>query len=188
MVQTDALLMVGVRNGQMELFDELLRRYRHPVIGFLCRMTGDRNAAEDLAQEVFLRVYRSRLGYEPTAKFATWIYRIAMNLALNWRRDRGNERKAVCGWDLDTPEHAWSLADGHPGIDAELVRRANALSIRQAIDELPSRQRAVVLMHHYHELSYAEMARVLECSPQAIKSLVFRAYSTLRQRLACAEA
>ena len=96
MVQTDALLMVGVRDGQTELFDELLRRYRNPVIGFLCRMTGDRNAAEDLAQEVFLRVYRSRLRYEPTAKFATWIYRIAMNLALNWRRDRGNERKAVC--------------------------------------------------------------------------------------------
>jgi RNA polymerase sigma-70 factor (ECF subfamily) len=183
-LDADTLLMLGVREGRTELFDTLLLRYRDPLVGYLYRMTGDHAAAEDIAQEVFLRVYRSRLRYEPTAKFATWLYRIATNLALNWRRDRGCERRVVPLYYIDGPGRSNCLADCHPGIEQQLVERAEAGSIRRIIDDLPDRQRAAVLMHHYQNLSHAEIARALRCSTHAVKSVVFRAYATLRTRLA----
>jgi RNA polymerase sigma-70 factor (ECF subfamily) len=137
-----------------------------------------------LAQEVFLRVYRSRSNYEPTAKFTTWLFRIATHLALNWIRDGKNEKLQD---SLDqhgedgTPRQ---LADRARTIEQELLYRARMQEVRQAIETLPAKQRAAVLMHKYEEMEYTQIAKVLSCSDSAVKSLLFRAYETLRGRLA----
>ena len=140
--------------------------------------------AEELAQEVFLRVYRSRATYEPTAKFTTWLFRIATHLALNWIRDTKNE-KGQESLDVEVIEGAVrQVADGGPTVEQRMVRESRFEEIRQAVRGLPDKQRAAVLMHKYEELEYSQIAAVLGCSESAVKSLLFRAYETLRARLA----
>ena len=183
-IERDAELMLRVRDGDSESFALLLERHRSPVIHFLYRMVQIQPVAEELAQEVFLRVYRSRANYEPTAKFTTWLFRIASHLALNWIRDRRHER----GQDSLDEETADGMTRqvSDRGISAEqfLVRESKFEEIRRAIQSLPEKQRAAVLMHKYEEMEYSQIAAVLECSESAVKSLLFRAYETLRARLA----
>jgi len=140
--------------------------------------------AEELAQEVFLRVYRSRSGYEPTAKFKTWLFRIATHLALNWLRDekheRGQERLDDGSPDLPSRQ----VSDRRPSVEQELVYEVKLEEVRRAVAALPEKQRAAVLMHKYEEMEYTQIAKVLGCSESAVKSLLFRAYETLRARLA----
>ncbi|MEO7649715.1 MAG: RNA polymerase sigma factor, partial [Bryobacteraceae bacterium] len=138
----------------------------------------------ELAQEVFLRVYRSRATYEPTAKFTTWLFRIATHLALNWLRDRKNEKGQE---RLDDPTIGGApreVADRKPSVEQNLVHRVKLEEVRRAVAQLPEKQRAAVLMHKYEEMEYSQIAKVLECSESAVKSLLFRAYETLRARLA----
>ncbi|MCC7236037.1 MAG: RNA polymerase sigma factor [Bryobacterales bacterium] len=184
MPEWDAELMLRVREGDEASFSLLLERHRNPVIHFLYRMVQNQAVAEELAQEVFLRVYRSRETYEPTAKFTTWLFRIATHLALNWIRDHRNERQQT-SLDGEVLEGAArQVADRVPSIEQRLVRNARLAEIRTAIETLPAKQRAAVLMHKYEELDYTQIAQVLECSESAVKSLLFRAYETLRLRLA----
>lgn len=183
-LEQDAQLMMQVRTGDTACFAQLLERHRTPVIHFLYRMIQNQSVAEELAQEVFLRVYRSRESYEPTAKFTTWLYRIATHLALNYLRDHRRER-AEQSIDVevgDSPTR--ELTDRQSTVEQELVRQATLNEVRQAIERLPDKQRAAVLMHKYEELEYSNIARVLQCSESAVKSLLFRAYETLRARLA----
>ena len=144
--------------------------------------------AEDLAQEVFLRVYRARKQYAPSAKFTTWMFRIARNLALNARRD-GRYRQLEISLDQTTgggenEPLALAIPDRQPGIEQDLMARDRAATIRGAIAALPEKQRAAVLLHKYQGMDYDEIGRVLECSESALKSLLFRAYETLRIELA----
>jgi RNA polymerase sigma-70 factor, ECF subfamily len=180
----DAELMLRVKDGDGASFAILLEKHRSPVIHFLYRMVQNQAIAEELAQEVFLRVYRSRATYEPTAKFTTWLFRIATHLALNSLRDGKNERTQE---RLD--EHAddmpvRQLSDGKPSVEQAMVYQAKFDEVRRAIAALPDKQRAAVLMHKYEEMEYTQIARVLNCSESAVKSLLFRAYESLRARLA----
>ena len=183
-LERDAELMLRVRDGCDASFASLLERHRRPVMQFMFRMVQDRAVAEELAQEVFLRVYRSRTTYEPTAKFTTWMFRIATHLALNWIRDQKNERGKE-SLDQELPDGATrQLSDWRPSVEQQLVLEARLQEIRRAIDLLPAKQRAAVLMHKYHEMDYNQIAVALNCSESAIKSLLFRAYESLRARLA----
>ena len=182
--------MLDVKAGDEQSFALLLHRYRSPLVNFLYRMVRNREQAEDLAQEVFLRVYRARADYVPSAKFTTWLFRIATNLALNSVRDNRYQRMEV---SLDAPvtvdaeegdEKALDVAEKHPNIEEHLVEEARRKMIRHAIDKLPDKQRAAVLLHKYQELDYNEIARILDCSESALKSLLFRAYEMLRVELA----
>jgi RNA polymerase sigma-70 factor (ECF subfamily) len=178
----DADLMLRVREGDPSSFGLLLERHRGPVIHFFYRMVQNQAVAEELAQEVFLRVYRSRESYEPTAKFTTWLFRIATHLGLNWIRDGRNERRQD-SLDDDGDGAARQVPDRTRNVEQELVYQAKLGEVRQAIENLPSKQRAAVVMHKYQELEYAQIADVLRCSESAVKSLLFRAYEALRSRL-----
>ena len=188
MARTDVQLMLDVKAGDEQSFELLLRKYRTPLVNFLYRMVRDTAVAEDLAQEVFLRVYRARQEYAPSAKFTTWMFRIATNLALNSVRDnRHRQMEISMDQTVDTGEdeqRALEVPDRAPSVEQELVARCRAELIMKAIHTLPEKQRAAVLLHKYQELDYGEIARVLECSESALKSLLFRAYETLRVELA----
>jgi RNA polymerase sigma-70 factor, ECF subfamily len=186
----DAQLMLRVRGGDNDSFRVLLEKHRNPLNHFLQRMVQDAGASEELAQEVFLRIYRSRSSYEPSAKFTTWMFRIASHLALNWLRDERHERAAErldagrTGEDRGNDLPARELRDQRPLVEQSLVYETRLQEIRESIALLPAKQRAAVLMHKYEEMEYSQIAHALECSESAVKSLLFRAYETLRARLA----
>ena len=187
MTRTDVQLMLDVKAGDDSSFDFLLRKYRSPLVNFLYRMVRDTGTAEDLAQEVFLRVYRARKQYTPSAKFTTWLFRIATNLALNSVRDTRYQKLSI---SIDAPldgemEGApLELPSQGMRIDQKMIERDRMELIRRAVWSLPEKQRAAVLLHKYEEMDYAEIAKILECSESALKSLLFRAYETLRMQLA----
>jgi RNA polymerase sigma-70 factor, ECF subfamily len=190
MARTDVQLMLDVKAGDEQSFALLLHRYRTPLVNFLYRMVRNREQAEDLAQEVFIRVYRARADYVPSAKFTTWLFRIATNLALNSVRDTRHQRMEL---SLDAPvkvdsedgdERPLDVAEKNPNIEEHLVQEAQRDMIRHAIDKLPEKQRAAVLLHKYQDLDYGEISKILSCSESALKSLLFRAYETLRVELA----
>jgi RNA polymerase sigma-70 factor (ECF subfamily) len=188
MARTDVQLMLDVKAGDELSFELLLRNYRTPLVNFLYRMVRDTAVAEDLAQDVFLRVYRARNDYAPSAKFTTWMFRIATNLALNSIRDNRHRRMDISvDQTLDNGEEdqrPMELPDHTPTIEQELVARTRSELILRAVHALPEKQRAAVLLHKYQEMDYDEIARILECSESALKSLLFRAYETLRGELA----
>jgi RNA polymerase sigma-70 factor (ECF subfamily) len=181
----DAQLMLRVREGDEESFRVLLEKYRNPVIRFVYRMVQDQAVAEELSQEVFLRVYRARGTYEPTARFTTWLFRIATHLALNSLRDaRKEQQQQRLDDERDGDMPVREVADRKPSVEQRMVAETRLREVRDAIGLLPEKQRAAVLMHKYEEMEYAQIANVLECSESAVKSLLFRAYETLRARLA----
>jgi len=181
--RSDAELMLRVKDGDEESFAGLLSKHRDPVINYLYRMVQNAAVAEELAQDVFLRVYRARHSYEPTAKFTTWLYRIATHVAFNFLRDGRVARNAV---PLEGPDGqpVPELRASDPSVEDRLVAEARTHEIRRAILALPEKQRAAVILHKYQELDYREIAATLQCSESAVKSLLFRAYETLRGRLA----
>jgi len=183
-LERDAELMLRVRDGDDTSFALLLNRHRAPVVHFLYRMVQNQGVAEELGQEVFLRVYKARGTYEPTAKFTTWLFRIATHLALNWLRDRKPEKTQDSIDEVSGEGPVRELADRSGTIEQKLVQDARLAEIRAAIEALPGKQRAAVLMHKYEEMEYVQIAGVLGCSESAVKSLLFRAYETLRARLA----
>jgi RNA polymerase sigma-70 factor, ECF subfamily len=183
---TDAEVMLRVKAGDQSAFDYLVQKYRRPLVSFMYRMARNTAAAEDLAQEVFLRVYRSRQTYEASAKFTTWLYRIATNLAVNHARDTRHERPEVTV-SLDEPDEetgtTLDVADGAVTAEESLVRRERTLQIRAKVEALPERQKLAVIMHKYQQMDYRQIAEVLKLSESATKSLLFRAYETLREQL-----
>jgi RNA polymerase sigma-70 factor, ECF subfamily len=183
---TDAEVMLRVKAGDQSAFDYLVQKYRRPLVSFMFRMARNTAAAEDLAQEVFLRVYRSRQTYEASAKFTTWLYRIATNLAVNHARDTRHERPEVTV-SLDEPDEetgtTLDVADSTMTAEEALVRRERMAAIRSKVEALPERQKLAVLMHKYQQMDYKQIADVLKLSESATKSLLFRAYQTLREQL-----
>jgi RNA polymerase sigma-70 factor, ECF subfamily len=183
-LERDAQLMLRVREGDEASFALLLNQHRRPVVHFLYRMVQNQAVSEELAQEVFLRVYRSRASYEPTAKFTTWLFRIATHVGLNWIRDRKHERGHESLEEEVMDGMGRQIADRRPTVEHAMVTDARLDEVRKAIDALPAKQRAAVVMHKYHELGYDQISKALGISESALKSVLFRAYETLRGRLA----
>jgi RNA polymerase sigma-70 factor, ECF subfamily len=185
-VVSDADVMLRVKTGDESAFAYLVQKYRRQLVGFMYRLCHNPAAAEDLAQEVFLRVYRSRTTYEPSAKFSTWLYRIATNLAVNHARDTRHERPENTV-RLDEPDQDTGatpdLADESLTAEEQLLRRERLAAIRKTVDALPERQRMAVIMHKYQQMDYRQIAAVMKMSESATKSLLFRAYETLREQL-----
>ena len=182
----DATIMLELKAGNMAGFDFLINKYRKPIINFMYRMTRNQAVAEELAQEVFLRVYRSRETYRAEARFSTWLYRIATNLGVNHARDTRHERSAATVYLDDTDAETGmtpDVADLTPGVETRLLRDERMASIRDFVMGLPERQRMAVLMHKYEGLDYKQIGDVLKLSESATKSLLFRAYQTLREKL-----
>lgn len=182
----DAQIMLELRAGNNDAFDFLIQKYRKPIIHFMFRMVRNQAVAEELAQEVFLRVYRSRETYRAEARFSTWLYRIATNLGVNHARDTRHERTASTVY-LDEPDSESGstpdVPDHTPGAEASMLQRERMNAIRQHVLALPERQRMAVLMHKYEGMDYKQIGDVLKLSESATKSLLFRAYQTLREKL-----
>ena len=178
-------LMLAYQAGDEDAFDQLVRTYSGQVYALLSRFLGPAPAREDLVQEVFLRVVRSRARYQPTARFSTWLYRIAFNLCVN-QRERLAGRVEV---SLEAPgEHggapSGALADAAAPAPSDDLERADAVAaVRAALAALPEAQRMALLLAKYEELSHAEIAAVMGSSEKAIKSLIHRARENLRAAL-----
>jgi RNA polymerase sigma-70 factor (ECF subfamily) len=183
---TDAEVMLELKSGNMDAFDVLLGKYRKPIVHFMFRMVHNQAVAEELAQEVFLRVYRSRETYRAEARFSTWLYRIATNLGVNHARDTRHERTASTVYldavDAETGTTP-DVADTTPSAEADLLQQERMNAIRQHVMALPERQKIAVLMHKYEGMDYKQIGEVLKLSESATKSLLFRAYQTLREKL-----
>jgi RNA polymerase sigma-70 factor, ECF subfamily len=183
---SDAAIMLRVAAGDEAGFNYLVQKYHRAIIHFLFRMVRNEAVAEEMAQEVFLRVYRSRESYRAEAKFTTWLYRIATNLAVNHARDTKHERSAQTIY-LDAPDEETGstpdVADDEPSVEQRLMRDERMAAIRKHVMDLPERQRMAVLMHKYQGMDYRQIGDVLKLSESATKSLLFRAYQTLRDKL-----
>jgi RNA polymerase sigma-70 factor (ECF subfamily) len=183
---SDAAIMLRVAAGDEAGFNYLVGRYHRPMIHFLYRMVHNQAVAEELAQEVFLRVYRARDSYRAEARFTTWLYRIATNLAVNHARDTRHERAAQTIY-LDAPDEETGtkpdLADDDPSAEQQMLQDERMAAIRSHVMALPERQRMAVLMHKYQGMDYRQIGDVLKLSESATKSLLFRAYQTLRDKL-----
>ncbi len=178
--------MLRAAEGDESAFNFLAEKYHRPIHYFLFRMVRNQAIAEELAQEVFLRVYRSRQSYRAEARFSTWLYRIATNLAVNHARDTKRER-AVQNVYLDAPDEETGkqldVADDAPSAEENILRHERVKAIRTHVNALPERQRMAVVMHKYQGMDYREIGEVLKLSESATKSLLFRAYQTLRDTL-----
>lgn len=185
-LDADSATMLRVRAGDDAAFNLLVEKYHRPMMQYMYRMTHNQAIAEELSQEVFLRVYRSRESYRAEARFSTWLYRIATNLGVNHARDTRHERAVRTVYlDETDPETGATpdVADIRPSVEQDLVREERMKAIRNHVMALPERQRNAVLMHKYQGLDYRQIGEILKLSDSATKSLLFRAYQTLRERL-----
>ena len=185
----DVRLMLLVQKGDANAFEELVLRYQNRLLGVLEHLVGRKDLAEDLAQEVFLRVYRARASYQPHAKFSTWLFTIANNLASNARRSLARRREVHIdqrGSEGFTGDPLAQLALAASGLmpNRQLDNVEACSMVQQAIQGLNDRQRMAVLLAKFEDMSYAEIAEVMQLSPQAVKSLISRARGSLRETLA----
>ncbi len=161
---SDVDVMLRVKTGDESAFAYLVQKYRRPMVAFMYRLCHNPSTAEELAQEVFLRVYRSRTSYEPSAKFTTWLYRIATNLAVNHARDTRHERPENTV-RLDEPDQETGttpdLADDSISAEEQILKRERLAAIRSKVDALPERQSIAVIIHKYHQMDYRLIAGVL---------------------------
>jgi RNA polymerase sigma-70 factor (ECF subfamily) len=181
--------MLEVRDDSAAAFEELVLRYQDRLVGLLTHLVGSRDQAEDLAQEVFLRVYRARKAYAPGAKFSTWLFTIANNVASNALRTlarrhevrpRGSSSSLMGAHPMD---HLATASSSQMPM-RQLAKAEACEMVRLAIDSLGERQRMAVLLNKFEGMCYADIAEVMELSPQAIKSLLARARGNLRDVLA----
>jgi RNA polymerase sigma-70 factor (ECF subfamily) len=186
MPDTDAALMLRVKQGDSSAFEELVEKYKQPVMNLVYRTLPDATEAEDLAQHVFLQVYKSAHRYEVSAKFTTWLFTIARNLCLNEIRRRSRH-------PADSLDETYADNDEQPIRQVEdaktfsppdtMLQGELESKIEEALAELPEKQRTAILMCRGDELSYEDMAKILECSVSATKSLIHRGRETLKQKL-----
>ena len=184
----DVALMIRVRDDDPAAFEELVRRYQDRLLTVMFHLVGSREEAEDLAQEVFLRVYRHRKEYHPQAKFSTWLFTIAHHLAQNIYRRR--QRKPEAQLDLTDsaalarqPLENWH-ASVMPSPDHRVRQEELSQVVQQALNQLNERQRLAVVLNKFEDMSYQEIADIMGISVKAVKSLLSRARSQLRELLA----
>ncbi len=164
------------KQGDRSAFRQLVEKYQDSVINVSYRFLRNKEEAEEAAQEVFLKVYMSANSYQHRTKFSTWLFKIAVNYCLNKLRDKNKLHSSRLAEDLPAP------VEFQP--DRLLEQENLNRSVREAIDSLPDQQRAVILLNQYGELSYQEMAKMLDCSVSAVESRLFRAKDNLRKILA----
>lgn len=188
----DPELVRAVAAGQQAAFAELLRRYENPILTFCYSFTRNRESAEDLAQETFLRVYRNAARYQPIAKFSTWLYKIAANLCINEvKKDRLRPHLTLdepAGPDPQGTRVVERLASPGEAPLGQAARREIQELLRQAIDRLPDDQRTTLVLVEYHHLQYQDVAEVLGVTVSAIKMRIKRARLTLREVLKATQA
>jgi RNA polymerase sigma-70 factor (ECF subfamily) len=183
----DVQLMLRARDGDEGAFSELVMKYQDRLVGLLANMVGHSDNAEDLAQDVFLRIYRARNGYEPNAKFSTWLFAVAHNVACNSKRSR-SRRKEV---QLQPPPSGDAgnvseqfVADKSGLMPTRMFAKKELQDkVQQAMASLNERQRMAVLLHKFEGMSYADIGAALDMTPQAVKSLLSRARDNLRLQL-----
>lgn len=181
----DVLLMLRVRDGDRGAFDALIEKYRRPLVNVIARSVGRDGDAEDLAQDVFVRIYRAAPRYEPTAKFATWLYTIARRICLNHNRGQALRRWFSLSPDNDSDDPTPEPMDPRaPDPPAELERAELRRAVAAAVRSLPERLRFAVILRRYEELNYEEIAEILGCTVTAAKLRVHRANALLAARLA----
>ena len=184
----DIRLMLRVRDDDAGAFGELVERFQHRLVAVMHHLVGNPDEAEDLAQEVFLRVYRTRKKYQPKAKFSTWLFTIANNLALNALRDRQRRPVVAAGGPRLADRSARSRRTARPRPATSRPRTACSSRnwpavIRQALDGLNERQRMAVVLNKFEDMNYAEIAEVMGLTTKAVKSLLSRARANLREAL-----
>ena len=182
----DAALMLRVKEGDSAAFTKLVDKYKQPVLNLVYRMLRDATEAEDLAQNVFVQVYRSAPRYRVSSKFSTWLFTIARNLCLNEIRRRGRHpADSIHAAHPDQEDQPWQQFEDKATFTApeSLLQDELAEKIEQALAQLPENQRTAILLCRRDELSYEDIAEVLGCSLSATKSLIHRGRETLKQRL-----
>ena len=183
---TNIRLMLAVQKDDASAFEELMYRFQGRVQSLFRHLLGNREMAEDLTQDVFLRVFRARKSYQPNAKFATWLYTIANNVALNQLRRQQRKPETQFGGKACEPslEPAESIAAGSGAMPTRQLDKGELREmVRLAVDALNERQRMAVLLNRFEGMNYAEIADVMQLSPQAVKSLLCRAHVQLRNLL-----
>lgn len=178
----DVELMTLIGNGDHAAFAELVQRHQHAVVGTVAKMLGNPSDAEDIAQQVFLRVWRHAKRYRPDAKFTTYLFTITRNLVFNETRRRGR-KKEVSADAREENSHTLIEADPNQQPDAELLQEELRRAVDTAIAALPETQRLAVVLRRYEQMPYEEIADVLHITVSAVKSLLFRARTTLRESL-----
>jgi RNA polymerase sigma-70 factor, ECF subfamily len=186
----DVRLMLQVRDDVQGAFEVLVNRYQHRLLGVMVHLVGRVEEAEDLTQEVFLRIYRARKGYRPRAKFSTWLFTIANNLALNHLRGKGRNPTVALGGgggetsggpSIRTAEQRVQAREGTPSAQLRKVELSDM--VRDALEILGEDQKVAVLLNKFEDMSYAEIAEVMGRSEAAVKSLLARARNHLREQL-----
>jgi RNA polymerase sigma-70 factor (ECF subfamily) len=182
----DVKLMMQVRDEVPGAFEVLVERYQNRLLGVMTHLVGRRDEAEDLTQDVFLRIYRARKGYRPKAKFSTWLFTIANNVAMNHLRSKGRNRAEGLGGETASGNFK-AAEDGIPsreGTPSTQMRQAELSDlVQEALEMLGDDQKVAVLLSKFEELSYAEIAEVMGRSESAVKSLLARARMNLRETL-----
>ena len=187
---TDIRLMLAVQRDDASAFEELMLRFQGRVQSLLRHLIGNREIAEDLTQDVFLRVFRSRKSYQPKAKFSTWLFTIANNVAFNQLRRRRRKPETQFGREMDEArsETTWDpiemIVAGSEAMPARQLEKSELREmVRLAVEALSERQRMAVLLNRFEGMNYAEIADVMKLSPPAVKSLLCRAHIQLRNLL-----
>jgi RNA polymerase sigma-70 factor (ECF subfamily) len=185
---SNAGLMLRFKDGDTEAFEQLFARHTRAVVNFAYRFVRNRGMAEELAQEIFLKVYEAAAGYQVQAKFTTWLYRIATNVCLNEIR-KPHVRAALKNEENngDAPlcvnSQTGNVPDSSAFPDLLLERQAISNALRHSLGQLPEKQRAAFILNKYQELSYGEVAEIMKISEKAVKSLIHRAKETLAEKL-----
>ncbi len=186
MENADAQLMLRLKNGDQEAFREIVERNKMSVLNLCLRFTGNKNDADDLAQEVFIRVYQAASTYEIKAAFTTWLYRVTVNLCLNYQR----RKKILPFFSLNHsrdsnshPEDRIPELSTQEQPDTELEKKELQFLVQKAIQSLPENQKTVVILHRYHNLSYQEIADILNTTVSAVESRLHRAKENLKKKL-----
>jgi RNA polymerase sigma-70 factor (ECF subfamily) len=181
----DAELMVAFQQGNGAAFEQLLDKYHRPIVNFIYKIVNNVAEAEELAQEVFLRIYRSRDGYEPRARFAAWLYRIATNLSLKeasrkrrmrfWSHNNNSQEDPVILEEV--------LRDPAPDAEGRLISSELGRVMRRAIGSLPRNEKVALILRRYEELSYREIAEIMNCTEAAVKTYIHRGKLHVRDRI-----
>ena len=180
----DSELMVAYQNGDYTAFDQLLDKYHRPIVNFIYKFVNNVSEAEDLAQEVFLRIHRAKEGYEPRARFAAWIYRIAANVSL---KEIGR-KKRMRFWNPNNNSHSppdseEPFPDPRPNAENRLISAEMAREIRRAIQALPPKERLALVLRRYQDLSYREIAETMGCTEAAVKTYIHRGKLHVRDHI-----
>ena len=177
-------LMARIAKGDADAFELLVNRHQTSILNLIYRFVGDRTQAKDLAQEVFIRVWQAARTYQPKAKFTTWVYRITANLCFNELKSTRRKKWFSFNWFDEDGKHTIeeTLADSAPSAEDLLLEKERSRQISDALHSLPENQRMALILKRYDDLSYEEIARILNCSVSAVESLLVRAKRTLQEK------